>query len=90
MIAANLQASQTKTLASFARSLNLEVLLDIHDKEELESHLNDFIDVVGVNNRNLKTMKTDLNTSRELSEMIPKEFLKISEGRLEIVRGRWA
>jgi len=79
LIAANLQPSQTKTLASFAKSLNLEVLLEIHDKEELHSHLNEFIDVVGVNNRNLKTMKTDLNTSRELSDIIPKEFLKISE-----------
>ncbi len=79
LIAANLKPSQTKALASFAKSLNLEVLLEIHNKEELGSHLNEFIDVVGVNNRNLKTMKTDLNTSRELSEIIPEEFLKISE-----------
>jgi indole-3-glycerol phosphate synthase len=79
LIAANLNPLQTRALAIFAQSLNLEVLLEVHDETELNEHLNEFVDIVGVNNRNLKKMQTDLNTSRRLSELIPVAFLKISE-----------
>jgi indole-3-glycerol phosphate synthase len=58
--------------------LGLEVLLEIHQESELDV-LNENIDIVGVNNRDLKRMVTDVNTSMELSEKIPAEFLKISE-----------
>jgi indole-3-glycerol phosphate synthase len=79
LIAANLSPAEVKKLAQFAQNLALEVLLEVHDAQELESSLNEFVDVVGVNNRNLKLMQTDLDTSRKLSEKIPANFLKISE-----------
>ena len=79
LIAANLTPTGCKELARAAKSLSLEVLLEVHDQDELERFVNEHIDVVGVNNRDLKRMKTDVDTSRRLSELIPAQFLKISE-----------
>ena len=79
LIAACLTPVALKALARFAKNLNLEIILEVHDSQELNTSLNEFIDVVGVNNRNLKLMITNLNTSRELAALIPDNFLKISE-----------
>lgn len=79
LIAANLTPNQCKELAWAAKNLTLEVLLEVHDLDELQRFVNPYVDVVGVNNRDLKAMKTTVDTSRELSSQIPKEFLKISE-----------
>jgi indole-3-glycerol phosphate synthase len=79
LIAANLTPNQCKELAWTAKNLTLEVLLEVHDLDELQRFVNPYVDVVGVNNRDLKAMKTNVDTSRELSSQIPKEFLKISE-----------
>lgn len=79
LIAAALTPETTKVLAKFAHSLNLEVLLEVHNLTELQQHLNQHIDVVGVNNRNLKSFKVNIDTSRELASHIPDEFTKISE-----------
>jgi indole-3-glycerol phosphate synthase len=78
LIAAVLGKSEVRDLSALARVLGLEVLLEIHQESELDV-LNENIDIVGVNNRDLKRMVTDVNTSMELSEKIPAEFLKISE-----------
>lgn len=78
LIAAILDKKKIKQLAKFAHSLNLEVLLEIHNKKEL-SVLNEYIDLVGVNNRNLQDFSVDVNTSIQLSALIPDDFLKISE-----------
>ena len=78
LIAAALGKEKVRDLSALARSLGLEVLLEVHQESELDV-LNENIDIVGVNNRDLKRMVTDINTSRELSEKIPAEFLKISE-----------
>ena len=78
LIAANLTHGDVKRLASFARSLQLEVLLEIHNEDEL-GHICDECDVVGVNNRDLKYFTVDINRSLELSEMIPAGKVKISE-----------
>lgn len=88
LIAAAMTPEQAYELACFARLLGLEVLLEIHGKEEL-IYLNEYVDVVGVNNRNLKTFITDVHTSFDLSDDIPDGYLKISESGLsspEIVR----
>jgi indole-3-glycerol phosphate synthase len=79
LIASCLTPVENRKLAQFAKSIGLETLLEVHDETELKSHLNEFIDVVGVNNRNLKLMKTDLNTSRELADLIPNGLPKVSE-----------
>ena len=78
LIAACLTPAQVKQLAAFAKSLGLEVLLEIHNAEELE-HICDECDVVGVNNRDLKYFTVDVNQSLELSDKIPANKVKISE-----------
>ncbi len=62
----------------FAKSLQLEVLLEIHNEKEL-GHLCDEVDVVGVNNRDLKTFNVDINLSVQLADKIPPGKIKISE-----------
>lgn len=58
--------------------------MEVHNQDEL-SHLNDYIDIVGVNNRNLKTFEVDVNISIELSNYIPQQFIKISESGISSV-----
>lgn len=78
LIASALAISQTKDLAMKSKKLGLDVLLEIHNKKELD-HINEYVDVVGINNRNLGTFVTDIQISFDLGEKIPSEFLKISE-----------
>ena len=78
LIASNLEIKQCLTLAKFAKNLGLNVLLEVHNKEELK-FINEFVDAVGVNNRNLNTFTVDVNTSLNLVKDIPNDFLKISE-----------
>ncbi|MEO6637769.1 MAG: indole-3-glycerol phosphate synthase TrpC [Ginsengibacter sp.] len=84
LIAACLIKEDVKTLASFAKNLGLNVLLEIHNEEELE-HICDDVDVVGVNNRDLKTFIVDINRSIQLSHLIPGDKAKISESGIENV-----
>ncbi len=78
LIAACLSKMEILEFARSAKSLNLQVIMEIHELDELNL-LNNYIDIVGVNNRNLKTFEVDINTSVELIKYIPGEFLKISE-----------
>ncbi|MHC2990801.1 indole-3-glycerol phosphate synthase [Pontibacter sp. HJ8] len=82
LIAAALEPARLKELAAFARSLGLEVLLEVHDKEELDEAFNEYVSVVGVNNRNLKTFRTDIGLSFELAQYIPAGITKVSESGL--------
>jgi indole-3-glycerol phosphate synthase len=79
LIAAALQPKRLEELAEFAKSIGLEVLMEVHDQLELEQSLNDHLDLVGVNNRSLKTFEVSLDTSYGLIDKIPGEFVKISE-----------
>ena len=79
LIAACLSETEIKKLSKLAKSIGLEVLIEIHNEKELEKCLIHSIDIIGVNNRNLKTFEVDLKTSINLSGLIPKEFTKISE-----------
>uniref|UniRef100_UPI00321647C3 indole-3-glycerol phosphate synthase TrpC n=1 Tax=uncultured Draconibacterium sp. TaxID=1573823 RepID=UPI00321647C3 len=81
LIAACLEKAQALELAQKAKELGLDVLMEIHNAEELEV-INDYVDIVGVNNRNLKTFEVSLETSVELSKLIPEKFVKISESGL--------
>jgi indole-3-glycerol phosphate synthase len=82
LIAACLPGQQLKNLARTAKSLELQVIMEIHRLSELSS-INEFVDIVGVNNRNLETFKTDVNTSAELIRHIPSGFFKISESGID-------
>lgn len=78
LIAACLTPAEVKNLAAFAKTLGLEVLLELHDESEL-AHLHSSIDIIGVNNRNLKTFVVDLEHSVRLGEKIGKDFIKVAE-----------
>jgi indole-3-glycerol phosphate synthase len=81
LIAACLEEEQAEALAKKAKSLGMEVLMEVHNAEELKM-VNDFVDLVGVNNRNLKTFEVDVETSVKLAKFIPEKFVKISESGL--------
>jgi len=78
LIAAALTVQQTKDFARRAHEMGLEVLLEVHNEQEL-GHANEFVDMLGVNNRNLKTFVTDVNVSFDLGDKIPADFVKVSE-----------
>lgn len=71
LIAACLSPAQCLRFAELAHLLNMEVLLEVHGEEEL-GHLNDSIDMLGVNNRNLGTFHTDVANSFRLAEAMQK------------------
>ena len=80
LIAAVLTPAEIHTLGALARSLGMEVLLEVHDGEELARSIHaDAVDLVGVNNRNLHDFSLSLNTSLELAAAIPNDFVKVSE-----------
>jgi indole-3-glycerol phosphate synthase len=78
LIAACLSKEEVKALAAKAKELQLEVLLEIHSKEEIDHICND-VDIIGVNNRSLDTFITDIKTSMELVEFLPADKPLISE-----------
>ncbi|MCC5920925.1 MAG: indole-3-glycerol phosphate synthase TrpC [Cyclobacteriaceae bacterium] len=82
LIAAALTPTEIQHLASFAKSLGLEVLMEVHNEGELENNLINEVDLIGVNNRNLKTFVTDIAISEQLVDKIPSEFVKVSESGL--------
>ena len=81
LIAACLDKKQAEQLAKEAKNLGMEVLMEVHNAEELEK-LNDFVDIVGVNNRDLKSFNVNVETSVKLAKLIPDRFVKISESGL--------
>lgn len=83
LIAACLTPSELRFLGEKAHDLGMEVLLEVHDKYELQDNIGDHVDMIGVNNRNLKTFVTSIETSVELAELIPDGFVKISESGLK-------
>jgi indole-3-glycerol phosphate synthase len=78
LIAESLDKQLLLELTQTAKQIGLEVLVEIHGAEELDK-LNPLVDLVGVNNRNLKTFEVDMQTSIQLSGLIPESFVKISE-----------
>lgn len=78
LIAAALTREQCRRLAETAHQLELEVLLEIHDQSELD-YYSEYIDVLGVNNRNLGSFHTDVANSFRLIEQMPQEATPISE-----------
>lgn len=77
LIASILEKELAHHLTIVAKSLELEVLFEIHSFEELNK-LNDEIDLLLINNRNLKTQETNLETSLKLASYLPESILKIS------------
>lgn len=84
LIAAVLDRKQTKELSDAAHKLGLEVLLEIHEESEVD-HIDPTVDLVGVNNRNLKDFEVNLEHSVRLSEKIGEGFVKIAESGIRSV-----
>jgi indole-3-glycerol phosphate synthase len=85
LIAAVLTANEIKILSELAQSLGMEVLLEVHNLEELQKSIMPSLNMIGVNNRNLKTFEVGLDISKELASEIPTDFVKISESGISSI-----
>ncbi len=79
LIVAALDDEELKTLLAEARELELDALVEVHDEHELDRALAVGADLIGVNNRNLKTLEVSLDTSFRLAEKLPSGTLAVSE-----------
>ncbi len=83
LIAAALSQDQMKELYAAARELDVEVLIEVHDRGELERVLDISAPLIGINNRNLRTFTTDINLTLDLIPFIPQSATIISESGIE-------
>jgi indole-3-glycerol phosphate synthase len=84
LIAACLTTEEVKRLAAYAKQLGLEVLLELHDEEELQ-HICEETEIVGINNRNLKTFEVDIERSLRMAKQIPYTKIKVAESGISSV-----
>ncbi|HKG07752.1 MAG TPA: indole-3-glycerol phosphate synthase TrpC [Pedobacter sp.] len=82
LIAAILTPQEIANLAGMAKGLGLNVLLEVHNLEELERSISTDLDAIGVNNRNLADFTVNIQTSFDLVNQIPSDFMKISESAI--------
>ncbi len=82
LIAACLSKEEVIRFSTVARSLGLEVLLELHDEDELE-HVCDTVDLVGINNRSLKTFDVNIERSLKMASQLPKGKLKVAESGID-------
>jgi indole-3-glycerol phosphate synthase len=85
LIAAILTKAEIKQFSELAKNLNLNVLLEVHNEDELHKSIMPSLDMIGVNNRNLKTFEVSIETSKTLSSLIPNDFIKVSESGISSV-----
>lgn len=83
LIAACLTKSEVQRFAKLAKDLGMEVLVEIHHQAELAKIHSAPIDMIGVNNRNLKTFAVSIETSKQLAALIPEPWIKISESGID-------
>ncbi len=83
LIVAVLSQAELIALAAQSRALKLDVLCEAHNEEELLRAINAGCDLIGVNNRDLKTFQVDVNTSLRLAEMIPEDVISVAESGID-------
>ena len=83
LILAILEDNEAKRFYEISKELNLDVIVEVHDETELKRAINLNVECIGINNRNLKTLKIDLDTFERLSKKIPKGIIKICESGLK-------
>lgn len=84
LIAAILTEGQLREFLALATSLGLAVLVEVHDREEMETALRAGNGIVGINNRDLKTFQTDIRTTLELAPLIPTDRIAVSESGIRM------
>ncbi|WP_299767596.1 indole-3-glycerol phosphate synthase TrpC [uncultured Dokdonia sp.] len=85
LIAASLTKEEIVSFSAFAKALHLDVLCESHNKEELLKSIVPTVDMLGINNRNLKTFDVSIQTSKDLVTLIPDDFVKVSESGISSV-----
>ncbi|MDJ0645869.1 MAG: indole-3-glycerol phosphate synthase TrpC [Flavobacteriaceae bacterium] len=85
LIAAILDREVIKQFSELAQGLNINVLLEVHNEEELQKSIMPSLNMLGVNNRDLKTFKVSTQISKDLSDLIPDDFVKVSESGISSV-----
>ena len=83
LIVAILDEKTLKKFIEIAKSLGLDTLIEVHTKKEVEIALRIGAKIIGINNRDLKTFEVDLNTTIELSKLIPKDKIIVSESGIK-------
>ena len=83
LIVAVLSDTELIALAAKSRALGLDVLCEAHNEEELRRAIGAGCNLIGVNNRDLKTFKVDVNTSLRLAEIIPKDVISVAESGID-------
>ena len=94
LIAAILSQRQLQELISLSHSLGLRCLVEVHNKSELERAITSEAEIIGINNRDLNTFTVDINTTRHLRPLVPKEKIVVSESGIKSKRdieklGNW-
>ena len=79
LIMAALSDEQAHELEDVARSLDMAVLAEVHDERELDRALGLETRLIGINNRDLRTLRTDLATTEELAPLIPADRIPVAE-----------
>jgi indole-3-glycerol phosphate synthase len=87
LIVAALEQSQLLELSAYAGELSIDVLVEVHDRQELERALELDTELLGINNRNLHTFETDLNTTLDLAQRVPAGKLIITESGIDTAEG---
>ncbi len=85
LIAAILGKEELKGLIELAGSLGMSALVEVHDEKDLEAALGAGAKIIGVNNRDLKTFETDIETTRRLAPLIPKDRILVSESGINTI-----
>ena len=83
LILAILDDKKARKFYKIAQELGMDVIVEVHDKNELERAIKMKVNCIGINNRNLKTLKIDLNTFTKLSKEIPRGVIKLCESGLD-------
>jgi indole-3-glycerol phosphate synthase len=83
LIVAALSPDELADLSHRARAFQLDVLCEVHDRDELQRALDAGCETIGVNNRNLHTFRVDLSTSLDLVRLVPGDILKVAESGIE-------
>ncbi|MBZ6378619.1 indole-3-glycerol phosphate synthase [Pacificimonas flava] len=96
LIMAALNSYEVRDLEMMARDLGLDVLVEVHNEEELEAAMKLKTPLIGINNRDLKTLEVDVSTTERLARLVPKERMVVSESgltsraQLDQLRGKGA